>query len=184
MLGALVSRLKRFADFATHSARRQRVADQLAALGRPRSIMVVCYGNICRSPYLEALLRRALPDIAVTSAGFIGAGRPVPAHSATLAAREGLDLSEHRSQLLPRDVLASTDLVIVMSARQARSLRAGFGVPAQRIVVAGDLDPVRGERREIRDPWNQSIDVFAASFERLARCAADLAATLNGTRRS
>ncbi|HKS05744.1 MAG TPA: hypothetical protein VJR92_05485 [Gemmatimonadaceae bacterium] len=170
----------RIADSASHAGRRRDVAEQIAAIGRPRSIMVVCYGNICRSPYLAALLRRALPDVAVSSAGFIGAGRSVPEHSSTLAAREGIDLSDHRSQLIPRDALDTTDLVVVMSERQARSLRAGFGYPRNRIVVAGDLDPVRGERREIRDPWNQPIEVFEASFARLARCASDLVAKLNG----
>ena len=180
---AVVTTAMRLADASRHGERRREVAERLAALGRPRSIMVVCYGNICRSPYLAALLRRAMPDVAVSSAGFIGAGRPVPEHAATLASREGIDLSPHRSQLIPRDALLSTDLVIVMSERQAHSLRAGFGVARQRIVIAGDLDPVRGERREIHDPWNQPIEVFAATFARLARCADDLVATVNGVRR-
>jgi protein-tyrosine phosphatase len=134
----------------------------------------VCYGNICRSPYLAAVLSHALPDVEVSSAGFVGAGRTVPQHSHTIAARRRLDLSAHRSRILSRDLAATADLVIVMDNRQARSVALGYGVSRGRIVIAGDLDPRAGTTRAIVDPWHKDLGVFEASFARLDRCAEGL----------
>lgn len=150
---------------------------RLSAGPRPRRILVVCYGNVCRSPYLQALLQRELPDVRVTSAGFIGKGRPVPLFSLALGAQRGLDLSRFRSQSITKEKAKSADLIIVMDARQARHIAKGFGAGPERIIVAGDLDPVVADRT-VRDPWNDSMEVFEASFNRLDRCAATLLAAL------
>jgi protein-tyrosine-phosphatase len=56
-----------------------------------------------------------------------------------------------------------------------------FRVNRERIVIAGDLEPAFGTRRAIRDPWNESIDVFRSSFDRLDRCAASLVKILRAT---
>lgn len=138
---------------------------------------MVCHGNICRSPYLQALLQLRLPDVSVESAGFVGRGRPVPACSLALGAQRGFDLSRFRSQSITTQKVKAADLIIVMDANQARYLAKGFGVAAARIVIAADLDPTVA-CRTIRDPWNQSIEVFEASFNRLDRCAATLLAAL------
>jgi protein-tyrosine phosphatase len=152
------------------------------ALAPLRSILVVCHGNICRSPYLAAVLRRALPGVQVASAGFVGAGRPVPAHSLTVASRRGLDLTSHRSQLVTHAAIAQADLVIVMDGRQAAFLQAGYGVSQRRVVVAGDLEFRPGTARAIEDPWHKELDAFEASFARLERCADSLVMLV--TRRS
>jgi protein-tyrosine-phosphatase len=68
------------------------------------------------------------------------------------------------------------DLVVVMDAAQQQYLVRVFGVSPQRIIVAGDLDPVNCATRAIRDPWRKSVTVFEESFDRLDRCAATIAA--------
>lgn len=148
-------------------------------MNRPRSILVVCHGNICRSPYLHAVLQRALPDIAVSSAGFIGRDRRVPVLSLEVSSRRGIDLSSFRSQPLTPENVCRADLIIVMEPNQARYLRRVFRVRPERLVIAGDLDPATGPTRAIRDPWMQSVHVFESSFDRLDRCAVTLAAVLN-----
>lgn len=159
--------------------RHRALRGRLQRMRRPRRIVVVCYANICRSPYLAALLRRALPDVDVSSAGFTGLGHRVPEHSKTVATQHGIDLSAHRSRLLTGEILLDTDLVVVMDDRQARAIERRFHVPASRIVIAGDLDPLPAETREIRDPWNQSLEVFKSSFARLERCADSLVRLLD-----
>jgi protein-tyrosine-phosphatase len=158
-------------DGMLHPSRHRATIARLRADGRPRSILVVCHGNICRSPYLAAVLAHALPDLEVSSAGFIGAGREVPPHSLTVASRRGLDLSNHRSQLLSRHHATQADLFVVMDPGQAAALGAGFGVPRGRVVVAGDLERRFGTSRAIEDPWHKDLDVFESSFGRLDRCA-------------
>jgi protein-tyrosine phosphatase len=165
-------------DRVLHRRRHLAVQRRLSRGQRPRKILVVCHGNVCRSPYLQAVLQRALPELAVKSAGFFGGGRPVPDLSVILSAERGLDLSRYRSRPLTRSTVGNADLAIVMDSFQARQLARSFPIDRARIVVAGDLDPLFGASRSITDPWNQSSDVFASSFDRLDRCAATLVSIL------
>src|SRR5262245_49404600 len=71
----------------------------------PRTILFVCHGNICRSPFAAAAAVRRFADIggdaaAIGSAGFIGPGRPCPPTAQEAARAAGVDLSWHRSSLL------------------------------------------------------------------------------------
>ncbi len=152
--------------------------DRLSRMKRPRSLLVVCYGNICRSPYLEAVLKRAMPDVRVESAGFVGPGRPVPPFALAVSAQRGLNLSSFRSRPLVPAVVRDADLIVVMDGNQARYVERYFGVPRKRIIVAGDLDPIPSASRAILDPWEQPMDVFVSSFNRLDRCAAMLVSLL------
>ncbi len=161
-------------DRLLHNRRHLSVCLHLSRVERPRRILVVCHGNICRSPYLEAVLIRSLPDIHIASAGFVGPGRPVPAFALEVSAQRGLDLISFRSQLIRPDDLREAELVVVMDERQARHLVVHLGVAKTRIIIAGDLDPTPGSTRAVQDPWNQPREVFASSFDRLDRCAATL----------
>jgi protein-tyrosine phosphatase len=165
-------------DRILHRRRHHEVRQRLSRGPRPREILVVCYGNVCRSPYLQAVLQRALPDLAVGSAGFFGSDRAVPEISLALSAKRGLDLSRFRSRPLTQSTIGAADLVIVMDSYQARQIRALFPRNRASIVVAGDLDPVFDSSRAITDPWNRSSDVFESSFNRLDRCAATLVSIL------
>jgi protein-tyrosine phosphatase len=165
-------------DRILHRRRHREALARLSRMQRPREILVVCHANVCRSPYLQAVLQRALPDIAVKSAGFVGSDRAVPAISLALSATRGLDLSMYRSRPVKRSTVTSADLVIVMDSNQARHIGTLFPMNHAPIVVAGDLDPEFDSSRAITDPWNQSDDVFESSFNRLDRCAATLARVL------
>ena len=157
-----------------HLAARQRLSNA----PRPRRILVVCHGNLCRSPYLQAVLQRSLPDVVITSAGFVGSDRAVPRISVALSAQRGLDLSRYRSRPITQSQIGDADLLIVMDAEQARRIASMFRVKRKRIVVAGDLEPLFETSRAIRDPWNQSIEAFKSTFDRLDRCAATLVSLL------
>lgn len=87
------------------------------------NILVVCIGNICRSPYAEALLARALPQAQVSSAGL----EPLTGHPADpvvqqLAAEQGIDLSHHVAQPLLEPKVRASELIFVMSTSQVNAL--------------------------------------------------------------
>jgi len=165
-------------DRLFHRRRNATARDRLSRLPRPRTILVVCYGNICRSPYLEAVLTRLLPDVRVESAGLVGPGRPVPPFALSVGAQRGFDLSTFRSRTLVPAIVRRADLIVTMDAYQARHIAGYFGVHRNRIVVAGDMDPVTSPTRAIVDPWGQPREVFVSSFDRLDRCAATLVSLL------
>jgi protein-tyrosine phosphatase len=170
--------IKNLPDRLLHRRRHEAVLTRISSAHPPRKILVVCYGNVCRSPYLQAVLQRALPKTEVSSAGFVGADRAVPDASLTISAKRGLDLSRFRSRPLVPAVVTGADLIIVMDARQAEEIAGRFPINRARIVIAGDLDPRFEQTRAIRDPWKQPSEVFEASFDRLDRCASVLVSVL------
>ena len=63
------------------------------------SILVVCVGNICRSPVGERLLRQALPELEVTSAGINAlVGKPADKTASEVAAAHGLSMHGHEAR--------------------------------------------------------------------------------------
>jgi protein-tyrosine-phosphatase len=182
-LRALLSDLKHWPDRRAHDARRADAIARLARLGAPRGVLVMCLGNICRSPYAEYRLRQMLADtplstMQVRSAGLIGPGRPSPAFAQDVAAARGIRLDRHVSRTLAPEVLAGMDLVLVMATSQADALRGRVGVPRERIFVLGDFDPEPIARREIPDPYGGEREAFEASYERIDRCLAAFTAAL------
>lgn|SRR5690606_7972561 len=82
-------------------------------------ILVICVGNVCRSPMAEALLSNALQRKKVASAG-IGALVDAPADpiAVRLMHERGLDLTKHRARQLDEELFRDSDLVLVMEKNQ------------------------------------------------------------------
>ena len=85
-------------------------------------ILLVCTGNICRSPMAEAFVRheldqRGIGGISVESSGVSGWQDSPPTSEAADVLREyGLDVSEHRARRLDRTMVESAELVVGLSA--------------------------------------------------------------------
>jgi protein-tyrosine phosphatase len=170
--------LRHTPDRLLHAMRRRQALARLRA-ERPVSVVFVCLGNICRSPYAAHAFRRRAGsgDLQVASCGMIGPGRTVPAEGQAEARRRGVDLTEHRSQLITPELLRHAELVVVMDTRQRQTVVAR-GVPASRVLILGDLDPWPIDTRTIRDPYNQPQSVFSDVYARIDRCVNALAHAL------
>jgi protein-tyrosine-phosphatase len=173
----VVARIRDIVDSLLHPLRRRR-ARELVRGANPRSVLFVCTGNICRSPFAAALFANRIPQrlrraIKTSSAGFIGPGRPSPEHALATARGYQVDLADHRSAVLTNDVLDAADLIVVMSEEQRRGLSARVG-RTPLIVVLGDLDPLPITRRTILDPWDGPPEAFADSYARIERTVGEL----------
>lgn len=125
-----------------------------------KHILVVCTGNICRSPVAEAMLRRHLPGRHIHSAG-LGAlvDHGVEPTARELAEADGLEVSAHRARQLTREMLAEAELVLVMSDGQRRAVGELAPEALGKTMPLGKwLDNGRG--RDIPDPYRKSRDVF------------------------
>src|SRR5512136_1311836 len=89
-------------------------------------VLVVCVGNICRSPMAEALLRARLghwPRFDVSSAGLSAlVGRPADESTVALMRERGIDISAHRARQLTPRLVAGSDLVLVMETGHERAV--------------------------------------------------------------
>jgi len=188
----LLLQVRRTPERLLHPLRRRKTLEGLRRRPRPHTLLVVCRGNICRSPFAAGLLRRALSRVGVRvdSAGFVRPNCPAPPEAVAAAARHGVDLADHRSRLIAPDLARAADLIVVMDPVQQRDLRERFGRPARDLIVLGDLDPMPpqgaggaggpggGGLRTIRDPIGQGPDVFETSYARIERCIAGLVSVL------
>ncbi|TMJ06733.1 MAG: hypothetical protein E6H01_00595 [Bacillati bacterium ANGP1] len=173
---ALASRLREVPTRVLHGLRRRAALAALRRRPRVTSLLVVCHGNLCRSPFAAALLRASLAvrGVRVDSAGLSGTGRRSSPEAVVAAARFGIDLSAHRSQPLTGDGARAVDLIIVMDSVQRREVCDRFGRSERDVLLLGDLDPEPREPRTIRDPVNQALTVFEETYARIARCAREL----------
>jgi protein-tyrosine phosphatase len=169
--------LRHLPDRLLHAQRRV-AATALLRRSEVTSILFVCHGNVCRSPYAavafaRALDRRAGVSVQVASAGFIGPGRIPPETALAVAERRGLDLSHHRSRLVTPEIIHAASVVVVMATNQAAGIRARYGRDV-RVLMLGDLDPLPIATRTVTDPWGRSADVFDMVFDRIDRCIGEL----------
>ena len=91
-------------------------------------ILVLCQGNICRSPVAEAMLKQRLPNKQVQSAGLVAlVGQGAEPTAAEIAMANGLDLSAHIARQVTVDMMQWADLILVMS--QVQRSQVGQLVP-------------------------------------------------------
>jgi protein-tyrosine phosphatase len=115
-------------------------------------VLVVCSGNIARSPLAEQLLRSRLPGaggVVVTSAGTIADdGRAMAPEAAALAARYGGDPRGHAAKRLDEELIRDADLVLT-ATREHRAAVVQMVPRASRTAytinqfarLLGSLDP-------------------------------------------
>ena len=157
-----------------------RLASTIAATGPTMAIqtmLVVCAGNLCRSPMGEALFRRrirnrpALARIVVSSAGTIAREGQPPPYEAVEVMRHlfGLDMARHRAHVFGRDTQA--DLILTVdrwTTEQAEAIQVSGSV-----CMLGDFV---GSAEEVVDPYGGSIhgcQRTARQLDRLVDAAID-----------
>ena len=123
-------------------------------------ILVVCTGNICRSPVAAAMLAATLPGRRVDSAG-LGAlvGHGVEPTARELAEADGLDVANHQARQLTEAMLQAADLILVMSEGQRHAVADLAPAALGKTMLLGKwLDGGKG--REIPDPYRKSREAF------------------------
>lgn len=126
-----------------------------------QSILVVCEGNICRSPMAAALLKERLPATTIVSAG-LGAllGQPADASVATLLAARGLDVSTHRAQQLSERLCNQANLILVMERHQKDQLERRYPLVRGKVFCLGAYGGY-----DVFDPYLRSRECFEACYQ-------------------
>jgi protein-tyrosine-phosphatase/predicted ATP-grasp superfamily ATP-dependent carboligase len=140
---------------------------QLVSLYRSaRTVIVVCHGNICRSPFAAALLNRITSSKVVVSAGMYAASnRKSPCVAVQAAADFGVDLTDHSSRTVTNQQLRSGDLIIVFDRKNWLAVRAVCPQAMPRVAYLGAADP--SKPLEISDPVGGTADDFQHCYSRI-----------------
>lgn len=144
-----------------------------------RRILVLCYGNICRSPFVGQYLGQLLDNhgYEVRSSGFHPrVGRRTPDKFQELAREMEVRLEEHRSSMIDEQMIDWADLIVIMDCENYQLLhRYGRQATRKSIWLGAVLE---GKGVEIRDPYGESRQQMRAILTRLKLASEELAARI------
>lgn len=149
-------------------------------MGMFNSILVVCAGNICRSPTGEYLLKDKLKSrstdnsadslIQVSSAGLTAlVGKGAEATATSIALTNNIDMSDHKGRQLSSALIAENDLILVMEERHLSDLLGQYPQARGKTFLLGKwIDDT-----EIPDPYRQSHEAFEHVYQLIEKsCSA------------
>jgi len=148
-----------------------------------RRILIVCTGNICRSPMAEGLLKEMMPKnlkerIYISSAGTHAVdGNPATENAIQAVRDQGVDISSHRARELNRKLIESSDIILVMEKIHAKIIReytgeTGIIIPLAKFSVDSSIE-------EIEDPYEESMEVYLESVLKIRECLEGFLEALN-----
>lgn len=152
---------------------------------RALSVLMVCKGNICRSPTAEGCLAAHLPGLVIDSAAIMdwNVGRPPHAVTQDVALARGISLAAQRARQITVEDFQRFDLILSMDEENMAALSALRPADATAVVgcLGAYLDP--GSIQAIADPWGHDRAMFEAVFDQINAATAGLARLVAATMR-
>ncbi len=132
-----------------------------------KRVLVVCTGNICRSPMTYGLLQAKIAEeglqstIRVETAGtYALEGEPPSLYAQKVLAERGIDISHHRARQITAQMIKEADLIIVMTDAHRRSILYTLPEAATKVVLLSEL---AGEHKDITDPYGHPYEMYVAT---------------------
>lgn len=146
-------------------------------------ILMVCLGNICRSPLAEGILQSKLPKgFTVDSAGTISQHEgEFPDHRAMKTAENhGLSLEKQRSRPVKKTDLQNFDKIYCMDLNNYKDVISMAEDENQRKKISLFLEAAgeTGENIEVPDPYWGGMDAFEKVYQMLDKAAEQVAKNL------
>ena len=125
------------------------------------NILVVCVGNICRSPMAEALLKQRFPEKNIDSAG-VGA---LVGHSADPAAikimqEQNIDITTHVAKQIDENLAHKADLIFTMSDSQNKWIEDRWPFCRGKTFKLGHWSD-----KDIADPYKHEMSAFMTAYK-------------------
>lgn len=126
------------------------------------NILVVCMGNICRSPTGERLLQAHYPNKKIHSAGII-AKNDMPAYDSAIriAQNHNLSLENHQSRRFTSELSKEADLILVMENSHIDKIHRQFPETRGKVMLFGQWL----NKTEIPDPHKRSDEMFERVYQ-------------------
>ncbi len=144
-------------------------------------ILVVCTGNICRSPMSVGILKQmlgqaGLDNIVVHSAGLDAlTGQPADVMAEKQMSLHGIDISSHRARPLTHDLAMSSDLILVMEQEQKQYIESLEPTARGKVFRLGTWRNI-----DIPDPYRKTEEAFRNALTLIIECTEDWLPKLKG----
>ena len=149
-----------------------------------RSILFICMGNICRSPFAEHIAGKQLHYsnlYSISSAGIIVDEPETSPPEAVLSAKNfRIDLLQHKSKPVNYALMESYDMIVTMEMWQQKYMKKLYLEFADKVYLLPlfDRDTAYSMnfyyKYNIQDPYGENILEFNRCFERIERCTSIL----------
>ena len=129
-------------------------------------ILVVCVGNICRSPTGERVLQKLLPNNEIASAGIAAESsrlldKPADKTAIEIAAENGVNVDNHKAQQLTSELCVRYDLILVMEKGHLEALTKISPEARGKAMLFGQWIG----QKDIPDPYRQSREAFEHAYK-------------------
>lgn len=148
-------------------------------------ILMVCLGNICRSPLAEGILRSKISEKhTVESAGTISfhEGSPPDKRSTKIAKEYGVDISHQRANYFTEKHLEDFDKIFCMDLKNLEDVLSKTNSEEQRIKVSlimEEASVLSDEKIEVPDPYYGDMSDFEKVYKMLDQACEVIAQKYN-----
>jgi protein-tyrosine phosphatase len=126
-------------------------------------VLVVCVGNICRSPTAEWLLRHRLrrDGVTIESAGLAAlVGNPIDPMAESVLLEHGVSASAHSARQISPEMINAADIVLVMDKRHMSAVHAQVPHARGKTFLLGRWQ----NEAAVPDPYGKPRAVFEQAF--------------------
>ena len=125
------------------------------------NILVVCVGNICRSPMAEALLKQRFPNKIIDSAG-VGAlvGHPADPAALEIMTNQQIDITTHVAKQIDEQLAKKVDLIFTMSDGQTKWIEERWSFCRGKTFKLGHWSD-----KDIADPYKHEMSAFETAYQ-------------------
>lgn len=125
------------------------------------NILVVCVGNICRSPMAEALLKERFPEKNIDSAG-VGAlvGHGADPAAIKIMEQQNIDITDHVAKQIDEVLALKADLIFTMSDSQNKWIEERWPFCRGKTFKLGHWSD-----KDIADPYKHELSAFMSAYQ-------------------
>lgn len=126
-----------------------------------QNIMMVCVGNICRSPIAEVLLKHQQPQLNVFSSGISAlVGKPADPLSVELMREKNINLEDHCAQQINSVLVSASDLILTMETKHINVIQSMFPEARGKVHLIGKWT----NSQEVPDPYKKDKKAFTLAM--------------------